>query len=92
MKTAYFNRFSLDLPNITVAACSHQGACDNDVAHWATKISRPEAITPEKLSAELREYGAWDDDELADDKANWHRVIWIAAGNIQDDTLEANRA
>ena len=88
MKTAYFNRFTLDLPDQAVGDCSHSGACDQDVAHWSTRIDRPAEITPEKLAAELREYGAWDVWELADDSANWQRLIWIAAGNIQEEERE----
>lgn len=76
--TAYFKRFTLELPEEAVMDCSHQGACDDDVAHWSTRIARPADITPETLAAELAEYGAWDADELADDSANWHRLIWLA--------------
>jgi hypothetical protein len=95
MKTAYFNRFSIDLPDAAVADCHHQGACDSDVAHWAgaewqgatriPRIARPDTLTPEILAAELKEYGAWDAEELADDDANWQRIIWLAAGNIQEE-------
>jgi hypothetical protein len=95
MKTAYFNRFSLDLPDEAVADCSHQGQCDEDVAYWAgtnakgnLHIERPASITPKVLAAELREYGAWDTEELADDAANWRRIIWSAACNIRDEERE----
>jgi hypothetical protein len=84
-QTAYFNRFSLDLPSEAVTDCSHQGACDDDVEHWAAKIQRPSDITPEALRSELKEYGAWDSTELSDDDANWKRLIWIAAGNIKEE-------
>ena len=84
MKTAYFERFTLPLPDDAVVSCSHQGACDEDVAFWETRVDRPDDITPDNLRAELKGYGAWDDEELADDDANWRRILWIAAGNIQD--------
>jgi len=32
----------------------------------------------------LSEYGAWDEEELADDEMNRVRLLWIAAGNAQD--------
>lgn len=83
--TAYFNRFELELPADCVTDCSHQGQCDSDVSYWANKLTRPDAITPEKLAAELKEYGAWDAEELASDSDNWHRIIWIAAGNIKEE-------
>lgn len=87
-RTACFNRFSLGLPTDAISDCSHQGACDADVAHWAREIERPEEITAEKLAAELKEYGAWDESELSDDSANWQRLIWIAAGNLKDETCD----
>lgn len=87
-RTAYFNRFTLDMPAEAVSACSHQGQCDDDVAYWATRVTRPADITPEALRAELKEYGAWDAEELSDDAANWQRLLWVAAGNIQDDSRE----
>lgn len=89
---ASFNRFEFQMPAEAVSDCSHQGSCDEDVAHWQSRIARPAAITPEALRAELKEYGAWDEPELADDDANWRRIIWIAAGNIQDEKHETERA
>lgn len=83
--TAYFNRFTLELPDAAVADCSHQGPCDEDVAHWSPRIERPAEITADALAAELKEYGAWEPEDLADDLANWHRLIWLAAGNIKDE-------
>lgn len=82
---ASFNGFELRLSGAAVMACHHQGACDSDVASYAPRVERPASCTPNALRLELREYGAWDDAELADDAANWQRIIWLAAGMIQDD-------
>ena len=82
---ASFNRFELRLPGACVADCSHSGPCDADVAHWAPLVTRPADCTPDALRSELREYGAWDADELADDAANWARILWLAAGNVSDE-------
>lgn len=50
------------------------------------KIRRQLAKIPaDKIRAELKEYGAWDETELADDEANRLRIVWIAAGNISED-------
>lgn len=88
---ASFNRFELRLPGACVADCSHPGPCDADVAHWTPKIRAqvesdafPNAPTDDKIRAELDEYGAWDAEELADDDANWLRLVWIAAGNVAE--------
>lgn len=85
MKTAYFNRFSLDLPDEAVSSCYHSGACDEDFNYYSNLINRPVEITPEKLKSELKEYGAWDENELENDEDNWKRIIWLAAGNIQEE-------
>jgi hypothetical protein len=41
-----------------------------------------ERIDAEALRKELREYGAWDDQELTDHEQNLQRILWIAAGDI----------
>jgi len=87
VKEAYFERFTIQMPDDAVAECHHQGQCDADVEYWQGKIDLSH-ISDDKLSAELSEYGAWNDDELSDRQANELRIIWIAAGNIQDDERE----
>ncbi len=87
---AYFDRFVLEMPPEAVAACSHRGDCSADVAAWSPKIVRPAACTADALRRELAEYGAWDEAQLADDTANWERILWIAAGNIQEETRMAD--
>jgi hypothetical protein len=89
---ASFNRFELRISGAAVAGCAHPGPCDSDVAYWAPQVREqmerdnfPNKPTPEKIRAELAEYGAWDDSELADDAANWERLVWIAAGNVADE-------
>lgn len=89
-RTAHFERFAIELPSEAIADCSHQGACDDDVKHWAGEINRPERCTPQALAAELKEYGAWDTDQLTDDDANWGRIVWIAAGNLKEEKCDHN--
>jgi hypothetical protein len=85
MKTywATFNRFEFQLPADCVGDCHHQGDCAADVEHWQGRVDLS-GIPDEALAAELGEYGAWSDEELADRQANEQRILWIAAGNIQD--------
>lgn len=89
---ASFNRFEFRLPGECVTDCSASGAVDEAVAYWVPRIQEQvqkdafrNAPTPEAIRAELAEYGAWDENELADDAQNWHRLVWIAAGNISED-------
>jgi hypothetical protein len=67
---------------------SHQGACDNDIADLRTVSYIAEqlaALDPDKVRAELDEYGAWNETELADHDANLSRALWIAACNIREE-------
>lgn len=85
---ATFNRFEIRLTRAQALACSHPGPCDADVTALARLpgiVKQLDDIGPEKIRAELKEYGAWDQTELADDAANRERIIWIAAGNIRDE-------
>lgn len=84
---ASFNRFEIQMTLAQAKACSHSGACDADIAALvkSKKVHRPRQCTKENLAAELKEYGAWELNELADDAANWQRILWIAAGNIRDE-------
>lgn len=89
---ASFNRFELRLPGQCVLDCSHSGQCDSDVAAWIDRVQAQVETdgftlkpTAELIRLELKEYGAWSPKELADDEQNWHRLVWIAAGNISED-------
>ena len=68
---------------------SHTGACDEDVAalrqvpYIAEQLDKLDAA---KVVAYLREFGAWDDEELAaNHQANLDRVLWLACGNVVED-------
>jgi hypothetical protein len=89
MKYASFNRFEFAMPDEAIRDCHHQGSCDGEVERWqgSGKINLSH-ISDDDLAAELKEYGAWDSEELKDRTANEQRIIWIAAGNIQDETDE----
>lgn len=81
-QTAHFSQFSIELRDEAVIDCSRPGNADEAVAYWAVMTTRNDDVTPERLAAELKDHGAWSDDELADDWGNWKRIIWIAAGNL----------
>jgi hypothetical protein len=83
----YFNRFSIKMTLADAKSAAHQRQCYADVAALikSKRVSRPKACTPENLAAELKEYGAWEADDLLDDKTNWERIVWIAAGNIAEE-------
>lgn len=66
-------------------SASHQGQCDADVAdlarvpHIAAQLAE---IDPAVLRGVLKEYGAWDETELADHDQNLQRLLWSLAGDI----------
>lgn len=89
---ATFERFEIRLTSADAAAASHKGQCDDDVAALLKKnyVRRQlDNIAADRIRDELREYGAWDETELADDAQNRARIIWIAAGNISEETRSA---
>jgi len=66
---------------------SHSGECDGDVLELSKvpAIAEPlSKIDPAILSAELKEYGAWDSEELADHEQNLQRLLWLAGGDLRD--------
>lgn len=89
MVYAYFNHgFSIRLKRQDALDASGPGPADEAVA-WL--LDQPyikqqlDQIGPRKIREELKEYGAWDDDELTDDDENRARIVWIAAGNIREE-------
>ena len=74
--------------NITKAqarAGHHQGQCDQDIADLRRVPSikkQLDQLDPNRVREVLRDYGAWDDDELSDHDANLDRLLWIACGDI----------
>ena len=70
------------IPEECVADCSASGAVDEAVEYWVKKLGFD---VPEPKAAEwLREYGAWDAEELADHEANARRVLWLACGDVKE--------
>lgn len=66
---------------------SHQGQCDEDV-QALMKVpairSQLDALNPDSVRKALREYGAWDADELADHETNLSRIVWLAGCDIRE--------
>jgi hypothetical protein len=86
---AYFNRFTITMTKKQAESASHPGACDSDVAILLNTPSirrQLDKIPAPDIAEELREYGAWDKAELTDEQANRARIIWIAAGNIREES------
>lgn len=85
--TSGSGKIELQMTKAQAASASHQGRCDEDVRELSKvpAIARQLVkIDPQVLQDELREYGAWDAEELADHDQNLQRLLWLAAGDITD--------
>jgi len=82
---ATFNYLEFELPLQAVIDCHHQGACDEDVEYWQGKLNLK--LDRSNMIKELQEYGAWTLDELNDlsNDSLEQKLIWLAAGNIQEE-------
>lgn len=47
-----------------------------------------ETMKPAALASHLREYGAWDAEELADHEANLERIVWIVSCDIREEKAQ----
>lgn len=81
--TASFERFSIEMTRAQVDSCSHQGQCYEDSKATLDELNL--TIEPHKVRDELKEYGAWTDEELSDDRENLIRIVWLAACQIKDE-------
>jgi len=85
--TESLGRIELQITKAQAESCSHPGPCDDDVAalRQAPAIRRQLArLNPETVCNALREYGAWDDAELANHDENLSRLLWIACCDITE--------
>ena len=82
--------FELNITKRQAEACSHSGQCDTDVLELSNTPAirkQLDKIKPAALTNELRDFGAWDDEELSNHEANIQRILWIACGDISEGNL-----
>lgn len=68
----------------------HSGACDDGIEALTEVPGIAEqlnAIDADVLASELKEYGTWTDEELADHQQNLRRMLWIACGDIVEQSI-----
>lgn len=89
---ATFNHFDLRIPGDAVEEIAQPGPNDAAVEYWVPKVRAqadadafPNGPTPDKIRKELKEYGEWSSEELADDAANWNRIVWLGAHGIAEE-------
>ena len=85
--TESLGRIELQITKRQAKSCSHPGKCDADVAELrkVPAIKRQlDRLDPSLVAECLREYGAWDDDELSDHDQNLTRLLWVACCDITE--------
>lgn len=67
----------------------HSGHCDADVAALIPQLKEQlDNIHPLILAAELKEYGCWNDKELANHADNLERLVWIAGSDLAEQQIK----
>jgi hypothetical protein len=94
---ASLNNLQFLVPGKALLDICKSGRNDDDVAVHVDEVRRlaedlyqddpknPWRPTAESIRKELKEYGSWSAEELADDESNWHRLLWLAAWDIFED-------
>lgn len=93
--SAQFDNFEINLSQKQAEAISQGG---QDAMPAVKKLMKDpdikkqlDSLNPDDVRKELADYGAWDDDELADDEANKQRILWISGGNIRENISESGK-
>lgn len=88
---AFGNCDVISLPVQCIKDCSGQGDMTENVKAWRPKIVFPERAL---LQDELKEYGAYDDLDIASTEEIQERFLWIAccnASEMMDDEREEDQ-
>lgn len=83
-------RIELQIAREDAESASHPGPCDADVSRLRDVPyirEQLDRLSPALVAECLREYGAWDAEELADHDANLDRLLWIACGDISEEVF-----
>ncbi|GAB6119630.1 hypothetical protein [Dysgonomonas termitidis] len=87
MQIAYDYIGCIDIPDKLAEWTDHPGDCYKDLARlMQIDEVRDELgkIDAENLKLELKEYGAWTDEELNNHNDNLVRILWITCCNINE--------
>lgn len=81
------NRFSFDIPENIALMVPNHGPADSAIlatSNMPVIAKQLATINQDDLKAELKEYGAWDNDELSNHAENIQRILWIACCEIKE--------
>ncbi len=81
-------RIELQIAREDAESASHPGPCDADVSRLRDVPyirEQLDKLSPALVVECLREYGAWDAEELADHENNLDRLLWCACCDISEE-------
>ena len=87
-------RIELNISLDDALSGSHPGQCDDDVKSLSDLPyirEQLDKIDPGVLVDELLEYGAWDRYELIDHETNLQRILWLACGDIREESTNEDQ-
>ena len=70
------------LPPECIADCSGSGDQTDNVKHWVEKLNFDGPV--ELFKEHLKEYGAWDHEQLKDHYENRIKVLWLWANDCYE--------
>jgi predicted metal-dependent peptidase len=82
---AMFARFEIEMTLEQAYSVSEPGMDATDAVNALISQLDLSGLQPDEVRDELREYGAWDEEELADDEENLRRIVWIAGCNLREE-------
>jgi hypothetical protein len=91
--TSGSGRIELQLTKNQALTGAHISDCEADIKYLRQlpAIKKQLAkLEPETLAKELKEYGAWDRNELTDHEQNLTRILWIACCDIAENCHQFN--
>lgn len=82
-----FDYFEFEMSEEQARFCGLSGDSTEAVKSIWKEINL-DSISDEDLKKELRQYGAWSDEELQNRQENEMRIIWIGACNSLEEIAE----
>jgi hypothetical protein len=83
------NYVEVEMPMRAIMDLSASGSVDDSADYWSRNFNVKIRGTPDQIRKELKQYGAWSEDELSDDKANRKRLLWVASGDMMEEYRDA---
>lgn len=80
-------RIELHFTRADVGAVAQPGSNDAAVAALRKRfyvVAQLASVTDAVLAEELREWGAWTEEELSDRESNLDRLVWLACWGINE--------